>query len=137
MSFFQTYAATQGLDRFPPNQRFRIWREAHKKLKVSNPSYRVACRTFIATTLAVTTAFCLIWIVPVLLRRTGVIGGESERVFFEVFGLVAIPVFLAWTLISSFRHQTWLNVMVATELQKQLVNVLPPAHDSGDRERIT
>ena len=134
MSFFQTYEATQGLDRFPSSQRFRIWRAAHKNLKVGNPSYRAACRTFSATTLAVTTAFCLIFIVPILLRWTGVIGGKGEHVF-TVVGLVATPAFLAWTLIASFRHQAWLNVMVAEEIQRQRADDPPPTQGPEETER--
>ena len=38
MSFFQTYRSTQGLDQFPPDQRFCVWRAAHSRLKAKDPN---------------------------------------------------------------------------------------------------
>ena len=67
-------------------------------------------------------------------RWTGVIGGRGEHVF-TVVGLVATPAFLAWTLIASFRHQAWLNVMVAQEIQRQRADDPPPTQGPKETER--
>ena len=40
MAFFQTYAASEGLDRFPQDKRFCAWRSAHKSLVKSDEEYR-------------------------------------------------------------------------------------------------
>ena len=53
MGFFATYAATEGLDRFPEDKQFLLWLRLHKKLKANDPGYRAACRRFVAKIIGV------------------------------------------------------------------------------------
>ena len=110
MGFFQTYRSTEGLDRFPRDKQFCVWRAAHKRLKASDPSYRVGCRRFLAKYLVVTLTYCLYcnyWLV--LPRHVS----ENFSVVLNLGAVTATVAFLPWCIIVSFRQQRWLNARVA------------------------
>ena len=130
MSFFQSYRATEGLDRFPPNLQFFVWREAHKSLKNSDPIYRAQCRKFAVKIIVATVIFTFIVIVPDYLPFYGIIPRFSatnaepnlfllEMVFPCIVTMIAAAVYLPYLLIVSFREQAWRNAKIAGEIKKQ------------------
>ncbi len=98
MSFFQTYRSTQGLDQFPPDQRFCVWRAAHSRLKAKDPIYRARCRRFIVKILVATVVFVPLSNITSWLGKTGVIFPESSMVDYIV-GWGTFAVYLPYILI--------------------------------------
>ena len=132
MSFFQSYRATEGLDRFPPNLQFFVWREAHKSLKNSDPIYRAQCRKFAVKIIVATVIFTFIVIVPDYLPFYGIIPRFSatnaepnlflwEMVLPGIIALIATAIFVPYLLVVSFREQKWRNTIIANEIKKQPV----------------
>jgi len=119
MSLFQTYAATEGLERFPDEQRFRVWRNAHKKLMQDNADYRWRYYRFAATICALSILLGPIMTIPSCLT--------DENVAIEIaVDVLAILVFVPTVVVLSFRQQRWANAKVAEELKK-----LPPRDNRG------
>ena len=119
MSFFETYAATEGLDRFPPDEQFCAWLALHKKRKTSDPDYRGACRRFGAKIIGVTLLFTLMMMLPGPLVLGGTISLVSE-IALTLGSLVLVGVYVPWVLIVSVRHQKWMNARIAEEIRAKL-----------------
>ena len=105
MGFFQGYGSTEGPDRFPREQRFHVWRAAHKRLKASDASYRARCRNFfIINSIVVTPIFCLTCLGLGSLRDFGIF-------------LIATAIYVPYILVVSFRQQRWMNAKIAEEIK--------------------
>ena len=115
VGYFQTYAATEGLDRFPEEKRFFLWLRLHKKLKTDDPDYRAACRRFVAKIIGVTLLFSLILMLPApfFLGDTISVGAEVALTF------GSLVLYIPWGLVVSFRHQKWMNARVAEEIRRE------------------
>jgi hypothetical protein len=110
MSFFQTYRSTEGLDQFHDNEKFHVWRAAHKRLKTNDPAYRVRCRRYFWNILL--TSLVVVAVSILASRLDNMIEGS-------LISLAALAVFLPYILIVSFRQQRWLNAKVAEEIKNQ------------------
>ncbi len=122
MGFFETYAATAGLGRFPLDQQFCVWLALHKKLKTSDPRYRGVCRRFVVKIVGVSLLLTLIMMLPGPLFLGDTISVGSE-IALTVGGLV---LYIPWVLVVSVRHQKWLNARVAEEIKKALRDGVEP-----------
>jgi hypothetical protein len=122
MSSFSGYRSTEGLAQFPPDQRFRVWRAAHGRLKAKDPAYRARCRRHIVKILVAGVAVALMFQIAFWLREAreaGVIPPEFRTVGRIIFVWVPIAVFSAYLLIVMIRHTKWLNAKVAEEIKKR------------------
>ena len=126
MSFFETflssfsgYGSTEGLDQFPPDQRFMVWRAAHSRLKAKDPTYRARCRRHIVKILMANVALLLMFQIAFWLREAGVIPPEFRTLERIIVVLVPMAVFSAYLLIAMIRHTKWLNAKVAEEIKKR------------------
>jgi len=118
MGYFQTYAATEGLDRFPEDKQFCAWLTVHKKLKASDPSYRSACRRYNAKMIGVSLLFTLIMMLPGPLFLGNTVSPVSE-IAWTLVGLVLAVMYVPWVLAVASRHQKLLNAEVAEEIRKE------------------
>lgn len=117
MGYFQTYAATEGLDRFPEEKQFFVWLAVHKKLKVGDPGYLAACRRFTAKIVVGGLAFTL------LLFSVSFLLDEVKNVGVELLLVLLIwlltGLYTVWVLVISFRQQRWMNARVAEVIRKK------------------
>ena len=124
MSFFQTYRATEGLDQFPPHQRFCVWRAIHKRLNANAPAYRAECRRFVCELLLVTVAYAVIVNMICWPREGGEFAGLG-MIGQTIMTLILTAVYLPYLLIVTVRQQRWLNAKVAEELGKRTDDKTP------------
>lgn len=122
MGYFQTYAATAGLERFPEDKQFFVYLAVHKKLKAEDLSYRAACRRYNLKIIGVTLALNLILLLLILLPQT--LFGPVAEVVLTLGGII---LYVPWLLIVSFRHQRWMNERIAERLRRK------PHANPGDR----
>jgi len=119
MSSFSGYMSTEGLDQFPPDQRFMVWRAARSRLKAKDPAYRARCRRHIVKILVASVALLLMFQIAFWLREAGVIPPEFRTVERIIVVWVPMAVFSAYLLIVMIRHTKWLNAKVAEEIKKR------------------
>ena len=127
MSSFSGYLSTEGLDQFPADQQFRVWRAAHGRLKAKDPAYRARCRRHIAKLLVASVALVLMLQIPFWLRESGVVPREYRTVEKIIFLFVPIAVYFAYLLPVMIRRTKWLNAKVAEEIKKR------PTGDRADQ----
>jgi hypothetical protein len=126
MSLFHTYRATEGLDQFPPHQRFGVWRAAHKKLKADDPGYRAGCRRYFWEILLVTVAYAVIVNIICWPREDGTFAGLG-MIGQSIMTLLLTAVYLPYLLIVTVRQQRWLNAKVAEEIGRRAEHKTPDA----------
>ena len=133
MGYFQTYAATVGLNRFPEDKQFSLWLRLHKKLKTNDPDYRAACRRFVAKIIGVILLFSLILMLPAPFFL-----GDTISVGLEVaLTLGSLVLYLPWGLVVSFRHQKWMNARVAQEIRKESKESAAVSPQADSSETLT
>jgi hypothetical protein len=113
------YLSTKGLDRFPPDQQFRVWRAAHSRLKAKDPAYRARCRRHLVKLLVASVAFFLMCQIAFWLRESGVIPPEFRTVEKNIVFSVTLAVYSAYIWIVMMRHTKWANAKVAEELEER------------------
>jgi hypothetical protein len=118
MRCFQTYASTEGLDRFPANQRFWVWRGAHKRLKAGDPAYRARCRAFAVKIVVTSVIYCMVATAPGWLRRAGVRLSDTLDEQLSYLAILCGIVYTLYVVIASFRQQAWQNARVAEEIKR-------------------
>jgi hypothetical protein len=115
---FCTYNSTPGLDRYPIEQRFRVWRATHKELMGSDQEYRRAVRRFMFQILVSTLVGVLIAPAFAFLQYR-----VHDNPAFMVFSIVIpLAVYVAYTLFvvyASFRIQNFQNEKVGRVLQSR------------------
>lgn len=116
---FCTYNSTPGLDRFPIEQRYRVWRATHKELMGTDSKYRRAVKRFKFQIIA-STLVCVI-ISPAF---TFFQHRASDNIALAVLS-VAVPLavcvaYAIYVVYASFRIQHFQNEKVAGVLQKAI-----------------
>ncbi len=100
---FQFYTSTPGLIDFPREQRFRVWRAAHRKLQQSDSSYRHEVHRGWLRILVPIIVSVLLQLLPL---------GVALQVNLNLICLVSIIYF-------SFCLQTLMNERVGKELKER------------------
>lgn len=100
------YTATKGLERFPANERFTVYRNTHKRLLKEDTVYRKRRNAYIAS------IACLA-IVPVCGINAN---GRFQVVFWVFTAITVIPMIIFF----AFRHQAFMNERIGEALQNDL-----------------
>ena len=59
---FQTYNATPGLERYPRNERYDLWRSLHKRLQREDSGYRHRFNTFRVSVECLSVFATMLWL---------------------------------------------------------------------------
>jgi len=114
---FCTYSSTPGLDRFPIEQRYRVWRATHKELMVTDAEYHRAVRRFVFQIIVPTLVCVIIGPAFTVLQHRA-----TDNIAFAVLSIVVpLAVFGAYAFFvvyASFRIQNFQNEKVSEVLQK-------------------
>lgn len=98
------YTATKGLERYPANERFIVYRSTHKQLLKEDAVYRKRCNAYIAliTCLSIVPTFGLV----------------SDRGFSTVFVVLSALLIVPLIIYFAFRQQNYMNARIGDALQK-------------------
>jgi hypothetical protein len=113
---FCTYRATQGLERFPVEQRFRVWGDVHKKLMSSDVKYRRAVNRSRSRIVGSIVTFLMFNSLVTILQRR-VANDTTLTVLFIIVTMAAILAYVFFLLHESFRMQCFQNDRVGQKLQ--------------------
>lgn len=102
-----TYRDTPGLQNFPPERQFLIYRMAHRKLLDGDPVYRRACLRY--TLLVV--GLCFVTLVLQILQILDVVS-PAVTIGAGIASMILVVV-------GAFRAQRYRNLRISWELQQQ------------------
>jgi hypothetical protein len=116
---FCTYSSTPELDRFPIEQRYRVWRATHKQLMGADPEYHRAVRRFLFQIIA-STLVCVIITPAIVFLEYRVHDNPAFMVFSIVIPLAVYVEYTFFVVYASFGIQRFQNEKVAEVLQKAI-----------------
>jgi len=115
---FCTYSSTPGLDRYPIEQRYRVWRATHKELMSTDAEYQRAVRRFVFQIIA-STLVCVI-IAPAFTILQHQAPNDIALPVLSVVVPLAVSVAYAFFVVyASFRIQNFQNEKVGRALQSR------------------
>jgi hypothetical protein len=115
---FCTYNSTPGLDRFPMEQRFRVWGNVHKELMGADAEYsRAVKRARFRIIASIVTFLIFNWVVTPLQRRIG--NDTTLTILSIIITVAAIFAYLFFLLYESFRMQCFQNERIGRVLQSR------------------
>ena len=116
---FCTYDSTPGLDRFPIEQRYRVWRATHKELLGTDSGYHRAVRRFVLQIIASTIVCVIIGPAFTLLQHRAP-DSIPLAVLSIVVPLAVCVAYVFFVIYASFRMQGFQNEKVSEVLRKAI-----------------